>query len=870
MFQIIKKYPLVVSALLTLISYSVWRGFISCIIFENWGQFIAKNWNFLIIGEILSVLCVIELYLRKKQDGIFFATLIFGALILFALLACGDWDGWQKIMAAMAYFYAMLLLLRIPNNISAKETKDEGENLNRSKLYRGVCTWIRRMSITGTSGKAIAITGEWGSGKSHLSRYVKRNLTKKWDFDNNLYGYIGEYAICEIDLWGVRNIEDVWSMVEQQLMDVVGEPVISRVEIGNNIFYYLLNFVLGGNSAIYNAVRNLVQNDVTGKVKESANIIAEKLIKSKDKKFAIIFFDDLERANTKVIQNLLPLFERLKSIKNLFVVCNYSPAEINNKLRGRGIGCIDAEAYLSKIFDVKFDIPKIHDLACSEYIKMVFEEKAFNSPLARRFMLREKIHFETPRQIQRIADRLASVEHLYIYDYSDTAWKKLFSVKAIFLAVCAETIKPGISKEMLAYGVAEYLADVHGGTSTTSTTRQIAWDNICQETNRFISHHAVLHEIIKKMQDYIAHEHVSRLINALNNSYMYKAALTLSDVEEMISSLNISSKSRVKRLILNGDSSVIPLQMMLSIELFYKVCMEKIDNDKKYSYAIFSTLRAEHNNSTWIVADDKLPYQHRSQYFIDLINSLTRTCDSSITNYIIKSCIQLMRCTGIESLTKILDYFCNNSITHERSSNKYTIQSSNLNRPLEASRKSGRYLFKYASNQLGVKFCIFLLRYFKKPSESFLVDIRLFLFHDSGQNIYDVYSSITNGVCYFLSKRPRLIPVMQIAAMNFIIWPRSIQPNVRIQGLTTLELMMIKAILDFRPQSKLESYVRVDVPYLQKVLSSAINALNERTYHMDPFGRDLEHLLPHQDKVELLDSLQSLYAFYAGIYPDFH
>ena len=72
-----------------------------------------------------------------------------------------------------------------------------------------------------------------------------------------------------------------------------------------------------------------------------------------ENKKLVLVFDDLERADFGIVKAILPLFERLKKLPNLIVVCAVADNELKQVFKGQKMEEECAHGHLNKLFDLR-------------------------------------------------------------------------------------------------------------------------------------------------------------------------------------------------------------------------------------------------------------------------------------------------------------------------------------------------------------------------------------------------------------------------------------------------------------------------------------------------------------------------------------
>lgn len=335
-----------------------------------------------------------------------------------------------------------------------KNDPEKNDYLHRAKLYNHIYESIKRnFGEENKEGRTIGICGRWGSGKSFCISKLLRLLSKESALvtqTNNVEKK--EFIICDkVDIWDATTPDEAWNRIIFSLQKgITGSCVFSSSKIWKLIPFVI--FFFGGDREAIKEIYKLVLPDYD--IKE-AKAIAHKL----GKRNLVLVIDDLERANFDVIQAMLPLFERLKKIQNLIVICALSEDELCEAFGSRMINRDVVYGYLNKLFDLRFQMPKLDLEGVKSYQGYLLENKYSDCKLLKTFLENNSLCFDEARQIERVLEKLASIEREYymnfpyVFDSEEEVELSekgvgLKIVKFIFLVVALQLAHPEVGKEI--------------------------------------------------------------------------------------------------------------------------------------------------------------------------------------------------------------------------------------------------------------------------------------------------------------------------------------------------------------------------------------------------------------------------------------
>lgn len=412
-------------------------------------RFFCEKWM-LVASVVVTCLTCLLLYLDSKKNKSSDYRLCKALFML--LLVAGSGALYLRVYSPTILFCLVVLTVSYYAYIKGVEKKGSAEKsalqadmLYRARLYNRTHLQIRKLAYREKKGLTIGICGQWGSGKSFFIDTLKEKLSGSLQRnEENLY--CGKFSICpKVELWEASSLDDAWQRVVSALFYGVFGSYPIKCEKYTKITVSLLS-VFSSRFSILNEIIQLVRPDYN---ERNLNAIKEKM---GDRKMVLIF-DDLERADFKIIQAMLPLFERLKELPNLTVLCAVAENEIKHVFRSNKMPIDFAQGHLHKLFDLRIEMPELPYTAIENFQNHLLSTKYDDCKLVKTFLRKCPLGFDTSRQLLRVVEKLTSIERQYYemcpYDFSLIGLDKeaeqcLYSIKYVFLIETLRLTNPDV------------------------------------------------------------------------------------------------------------------------------------------------------------------------------------------------------------------------------------------------------------------------------------------------------------------------------------------------------------------------------------------------------------------------------------------
>lgn len=412
------------------------------------------------LGALFCVGCVFKRLLDKNHEFYWdkkyyrINLFLFGLLFLLALASL-----YFFVLSSNKWFLLIVLVILVTclvHNIFTKkeykvyEEKEEKDFLFRSRFFNRTSDRIREIAQNSRDGITIGISGSWGTGKTFFIDQILWRLSKhrnKETGDNSQQNE-ADFVICDkIELWKNQSIDEAWECVIESL----SRSIFGNNSLCPNIIKKCANFILKLSGTRYASAFDEMSALVFARMD---NKHLEQINKLMENKKYVLVFDDLERADFSIIQAMLPLFERLKKLPNLIVICAIAEDELKEIFRKNKLRDYVVDGHLNKIFDYRIEIPALPYVSVENYLKHLFVTKYKDSNLVKSFLNKYPLHFKSVREMMRVLDKLIFIERQYygecpyIFTEQEEGENKdvLASIKYVFLIEALKLVYKSVIK----------------------------------------------------------------------------------------------------------------------------------------------------------------------------------------------------------------------------------------------------------------------------------------------------------------------------------------------------------------------------------------------------------------------------------------
>lgn len=381
----------------------------------------------------------------KHRRAVFIIIPVTGFTVVYAFFERTDALLGNIILTSTYLLYACFIKNAGESGIPPKPH----DQLYRSRFFNRTHQHIRKLAKSTPHGLTIGICGQWGSGKTFFIDTLLALLSRPVNVDlRNSEQWNEKFIICKkVELWSASSLDDAWNRIIHALH--IG--IFNRPPICNAKAKKLLSFLtaLSSNQTAAHELIELI-------LPEFEDIHLQSIVNKMKEHKVVLVIDDLERADFSIIRAMLPLFERLKKLPNLIVICAVAEEELKRVFLRERVLPDFVQGHLDKLFDLRIEIPTMAYTAIEHFQNNLFNSKYKDCPLVRSFLTRYPLRFDSARQMIRVIDRLTSIERQYYANCpfsferepKDEQNSILAKAKYIFLIETLRLVSPTLLKEL--------------------------------------------------------------------------------------------------------------------------------------------------------------------------------------------------------------------------------------------------------------------------------------------------------------------------------------------------------------------------------------------------------------------------------------
>ncbi|MDA3781045.1 MAG: P-loop NTPase fold protein, partial [Bacteroidales bacterium] len=276
--------------------------------------------------------------------------------------------------------------------------------------------------INPLENKMIALYGDWGSGKTTIMKFIKKQLDntkfktiffEAWKFekDKNLSFSLIDVMTSELDSITSKKVIKNILTTSYSLFKIISSGITVKVPALLDIS--LGNILENMDSKIEKDVNDLSYykkiNDFEMQFKKLEDELVGKSTKMKTIRKGvktIVFIDDLDRCEPENALSLLTDIKHFMTLgdRTIFFI-GIDKNAINNAIKAKYDNYIKSDEYLEKIFDFTFEISNVSD--SKAYIDTFFKDDNYKEVITDVHNLFKYINFNNPRHVKKIFNKFA-------------------------------------------------------------------------------------------------------------------------------------------------------------------------------------------------------------------------------------------------------------------------------------------------------------------------------------------------------------------------------------------------------------------------------------------------------------------------------
>lgn len=349
---------------------------------------------------------------------------------------------------------AVLLILCVPSwlpVIKREKPKEEHDTLGRRLLYDKLSNDIRDgLANMKGQGLTVAITGTWGSGKSHLIRYVLRHLSAERTENRSDFVTDNAFGVAQVDVWQCSSTEAMWDVISESLASAILQRDVRLYASWEKILLRILKALNIPHVGLAEDILRIVTTGINGD--SSATEKLNHLIGSQKKAYVLVL-DNLDRCGGAKLRALLPLIEQLKNISNLVTICGIAYGEMS-KIDKKIADVLDGT--FLKIFDCVIPMPHVPKEYLVPYMLYRVRQEKSGKHL-QQWCEHCSLPLYSPRIIENVVSRLAFIDshflsHLELPSEHNALLQEmevtLSSVETIFALETLRVVAPSLVVHM--------------------------------------------------------------------------------------------------------------------------------------------------------------------------------------------------------------------------------------------------------------------------------------------------------------------------------------------------------------------------------------------------------------------------------------
>lgn len=276
-------------------------------------------------------------------------------------------------------------------------SEEMSDKLQRDYSFNKLCEWIQAEACS--RGRVVGIFGRWGSGKTFLVHYLSKRLK--------------EFHFVSVNLWQCSNEKELW----EHVLKALETAYFGRCTPTTYLMHYL-RYLLKVGAERYE-LPGLICKSFHVLNEDSHNKQISCFKKAIEKEKVVLVLDNVERTEVDILNALLPLVERLRGLPGLTILLSVATESWNYGGRQQMMKGHILNGAIQKIVEYPYHMTALKQQHAKSFFMHCLKGEGLseNSMSA---LLVEKLEFDTPRQIVRVAQALSVCEGVYFNE----AWNK--------------------------------------------------------------------------------------------------------------------------------------------------------------------------------------------------------------------------------------------------------------------------------------------------------------------------------------------------------------------------------------------------------------------------------------------------------------
>lgn len=307
---------------------------------------------------------------------------------------------------------AVLLIICVPSWLppyKRREEKAEQDALGRGLLYHQLGDAIReRLNQAKDKGVTVAVTGVWGSGKSHFIHYLEHELQEPRERDDGSNICYKPFGLARVDVWKCASVKAMWTEIAESLASCILERDVRLYGRWGKIIVRMLKALHIPYVDLAEDILRIVKSGISGD--GSVTHLFSQRMDARGKSY-ILVLDNLDRCGGHKLRALLPLIERLKSIPHLVTICGIAYGEMSRE--DKKITEVLDGTFL-KIFDMVIPMPRVPEKYKKAYMLQELTDTKRECFHLRKWCMNCELPLNSPRLIKAIIERLSIIDSCFL------------------------------------------------------------------------------------------------------------------------------------------------------------------------------------------------------------------------------------------------------------------------------------------------------------------------------------------------------------------------------------------------------------------------------------------------------------------------